>query len=311
MKVNLFDNNIPSYDKRISEHYGDLHFNVWQPLEGFRYEKNIIPKEDGILLVTDENLFNLQFQNIKCRHKFGLLVEPRSIKPHVYETLKNNYKKLTFYKKIFTHSQELIDISELFELVPFLAGSWILKEDFRIYKKTKNISIVASEKCNTIGHKLRHDIVANFKNDLDAFGPGYIDLKKDYVDITAPCNLKECYDHITGNLFRAFKDYRYNFAVHSIRYKNYFDEKLLNCFFTGTVPILYGATNIAELFDKRGIIEITDLQDVDKVIKGCNDEDYNNRLPYIIKNYELAFKYISFDNYVFNLMKTYLPNNKV
>ena len=42
----LFDNNIPRYDKRISEHYGDLHFNVWQPLEGFRYEKNIIPKDN-------------------------------------------------------------------------------------------------------------------------------------------------------------------------------------------------------------------------------------------------------------------------
>lgn len=305
MKINLFDNNIPKYDERISNHYGELHFNVWQHLQGFVYEKNIIPPDDGILLVTDESLFNLQFQHIKCKNKFGLLLEPQSIKPHVYEVLKNNADKLTFYTKIFTHSQELIDSSELFELVPFLAGSWILKEDIAIYEKTKNISIVASEKQNTPGHALRHSIIAKFNNKMDAFGPNYIDLKKDYINIV-PTNLKQSYDMITGNLFRAFKDYRYNFAIHSIKYKNYFDEKLLNCFFTGTVPILYGASNIGDFFDKRGIIEFDNINEVDNIIKNCNESDYTSRLPYIKSNYNKALEYISFDNYVFNLIKKYL-----
>jgi hypothetical protein len=305
MKISLFDNNIPDYSAAAIKAFDGIRFNQWQLLNGFTYERDTLPSdENSIMLVTDESLFNLNFERVNCKNKFGLLLEPKSIKPHVYETLKVNANQLRFYKKIFTHSQELLDTSDLFELMPFLAGSWILKDDISIYKKTKNISLVANNRHIGLGHHLRHQIAAKYKHKIDTYGPAYTDLLKDYAN-TTPTNLRQMYNLHTGNLFRAFKEYRYNFAIHSIKYKNYFDEKLLNCFFTGTVPILYGASNVGDFFDKRGIIEFDNIDDVDDIIKNCSEADYTNRLPYIKNNYNKAFEYISFDNYVFNLIKKY------
>ena len=132
---------------------------------------------------------------------------------------------------------------------------------------------------------------------MDCYGPWYTDLKKDYVDEPTD-TLRGKWLKGTGNILRAFKDYRYAMVIHSIRCKNYFDEKLLNCFFTGTVPIVWSPTNVGEFFDIDGCLEFSNLEDLGEVLDKLSLEDYDSRRQAIKNNFDIAQKYISFDKYL-------------
>ena len=111
---------------------------------------------------------------------------------------------------------------------PF-GGCWILPEDRKIYPKKKLISIIASEKRETEGHKLRHEIIDAIRKDpvvskyVDVFGRGY-----------NPVDYK----------LEALKDYRFSIVIENEKTPFWFTEKLIDCFMTGTVPIYWGITPI-------------------------------------------------------------------
>ena len=131
---------------------------------------------------NDSSFSNLCFVTESCFHeingirelnKIALLIEPISIDSTHYSMARNPefQKKFDF---ILTHNQQLIDTNpEKFIFYPFM-GCWIKLEDRKVYEKTKDLSIVASDKRMTLGHKLRHEVIAKYKNKIDGlFGNGY------------------------------------------------------------------------------------------------------------------------------------------
>ena len=65
---------------------------------------------------------------------------------------------------------------------------------------------------------------------------------------------------------------------------NYYTEKITDCFATGTVPIYWGATNIGDYFDERGIIVLDEDFDINKLTY----ELYEEMLPYVGNNYAIV-----------------------
>ena len=59
----------------------------------------------------------------------------------------------------------------------------------------------------------------------------------------------------------------FNIAIENSREKNYFTEKIIDCFRSFTVPIYWGCENISEHFDDRGIIFINDIEEVQSTIE--------------------------------------------
>jgi len=65
---------------------------------------------------------------------------------------------------------------------------------------------------------------------------------------------------------------------------NYYTEKITDCFATGTVPIYWGATNIGDYFDERGIIKLDDSFDPSKLTFDL----YEEMLPHVGNNYAIV-----------------------
>jgi hypothetical protein len=247
-------------------------FQVSQHIEWVRNE---LPMKGEILFLTDNMLPNYKnYDGIKI----GMLMEPRAINPSIYEWVKMNH--YNFYK-IFTYDKELIESCNNVEFYPH-CGCWIKNEDQKIYEKNSLVSIVASSKSQTGGHRLRHDIISlaqknNIK--LDVFGRGYnpVDYKLEALD-----------------------KYAFSIVIENSKVDYYFTEKLMDSFITGTVPIYWGCPSIGDFFNLDGMII---FDNVDTLLIKLNDlslEKYQAMLPAIHDNFNRAKKYLIAEDWLYN-----------
>lgn len=292
MKIFLFDKESPEVNNW---------FNIWQPQEDIIYDRSGNCTKEDIALFTDQFIPDPTISNIDAKIKAAVFIEPRCIKPHLYNFVENNPDVLDKFDVVLTHDDKILNSFRNARLLPLLGGSYILEEDHKIYKKNKDISIVASKKRFAIGHVLRHEIINAFRG-LDAYGPDYIDLYKDYKDIE-PKTLRDRYNKETGNLLRVFRDYRYSVVVENMQHDRYFTEKIINCFVTGTIPIYWGARRIGDFFDERGILVIEPtFESISIALKQATREFYENNFQYVEENFERAKEYLSLDKKIIEIV---------
>jgi hypothetical protein len=206
-------------------------------------------------------------------YKILFLAEPLAILPTVSEgALKNAYK----FDKIYTFTQSILEkypTAELFEW----GSSWLDFKDLKIAKKN-NVSFVTSNKSQSVGHKLRLQI-----NDM---------LKR--VDVS---NGLQYYSHLSPPFHHRRNDFfessKFHIAVENSKQRNYFTEKIIDCFASKTVPIYYGCPNISDWFSMDGIITFNDIEELEMIIKRLDSDCYDNRREAIEHNYEVAKKFHS------------------
>lgn len=79
----------------------------------------------------------------------------------------------------------------------------------------------------------------------------------------------------------------------------FFTEKIICAFANQTIPIYLGASKIDKFFNPDGIIKITTKTNIPKLVKQLTEEEYQNRLPAIMENYEKAKNYINPWDYMY------------
>jgi hypothetical protein len=231
---------------------------------------NVDPNDD-IVFYTDKNLNTIDLhKNFKFK-KYGWLIESPLVTNSSYDWIKNNYNK---FDNIFTHNKKLLNLSDKFKFSP-TGGCWIYKKDHNIYNKSKNISIIASNKNYLEGHKLRHIIINKYKN-IDIYGRSYNPIE---------------------NKLEGLKDYRFSFVIENTKIDYYFTEKLIDCFVTGTIPIYWGCPSINKFFNEKGMIIINDINNID--INILNEKTYKNMLPYILENFKISNEYLMSEDYIY------------
>lgn len=120
--------------------------------------------------------------------------------------------------------------------------------------KDKLISVVASSKDNSQGHRNRLMFVsalnAHFGDTIDIFGRGINEIE-DKWDALAP--------------------YRYHVAIENCAAPNYWTEKLSDAYLAGCHPIYYGCPNIGDYFNPRSLtqIDIADPGGAIRMIEAC------------------------------------------
>ena len=173
--------------------------------------------------------------------KFIWLLESREIIPDQYKFIEDNYDFVASrVDGIFTADQRLT--TEAGPDGKFLyclsnAAPWVM--DRAVYKKSKLVSMIASNKGYTEGHRRRLRVVQAF---VDKFGQD--DLYGWGLTHELPLTEKS----------RGLKDYMFSFACENANYPTYFTEKLTDCFACGTIPVYYGTAGVAQYFNPDGII---------------------------------------------------------
>jgi hypothetical protein len=256
------------HDRMFSHANSSSWYNIPEKFDWVRkYDENHLIFTDFSLQYVD------QFNNQK---KIAWLLESPSITKSAYEFIKQNHNK---FDKIFTFDKELLNISNKFIMLP-IGGCWINETDRIIHEKTKNISMIASNKRSTTGHILRHEIIDSFKN-FDLYGT------------TNPIEKK-----ITG-----LRDYRFSIVVENCKSDYYFTEKLIDCFVTGTIPIYWGCPSIFYFFNDEGILSFNSLDELENILNNATEEFYLSKLDAIKENFELSFKYLIADNEIYKQLK--------
>jgi hypothetical protein len=237
-----------------------------------------------ICFFTDGPIKHNLVSTSKSKTNIAWICEPLSIN---YETFNAAYQNFDKYDYILTHNLELINLNpQKCSYYPF-GGCWINPSDRQIHQKNKNISIIASEKNWTTGHRMRHSVIQNFKDNLDLIcGRGY-----------SPIDSK----------LTALKDFRYSFIIENDNNDMYFSEKLVDCLITGTIPIFWGS-DISKIFDMNGIIKFSSLEELKDIIKNCNEDFYNFKIESIKNNFEIAKQFICpedwiYDNFLSKILK--------
>lgn len=235
-------------------------------------------KEHPVKFFTDRVLEKSRGDSSKI--KIAWLIEPPEVEPMPYELIKN-IKTSKYFDFILTHNQNLIDYMPNCIYYPF-GGTWIDERNWKIHKKQKNVSIIASNKRTTKGHKLRHSIISRYNESIESIlGLGYKPI-----------------DHKLDGL----RDYRYSIVVENSRCNYYFTEKIIDCFLTGTVPIYWGCPGIGEFFNIEGIITFNDIDDLNSILSNLGTEDYSKRFNAVKENMEIAKKYSIAEDYIGNFV---------
>ena len=230
--------------------------------------------------------------------RYGVFWESEVIVPDDYGLFDRHPGLEQDFDLIFTYSAKLLDKLPNARFVPFAAGLWVgeacgdVLSENAWARKSKNVSMLSSNKVMCDIHKLRLDLALKCKKEGWADTFGNFDGGP-YVD----------------KLSRTLDDYRYSIILENDIKPFYFSERFTSCLAAMTVPIYLGASEIDRFFNPDGIIKITveDFDNIEEILAQCSERDYEERLPAIKDNYERAMRYVN----VFDMMyEDYLAPGK-
>lgn len=186
-----------------------------------------------------------------------LFMEPRAIHGHHMRLLRVTHRR---FHRVLTGDDQLLRRIPNGIFFP-MGGTWVPHwQDVDLTKRAM-CSLIASAKRSQPGHRLRHAVVDWARAtgaDLDVMGMGYRPVA-DKADALAP--------------------YRYSVVIENVRERNYFSEKLVDAFLCGTVPIYWGAPNIADFFDPAAMVICEGLEDMKYALSTLSEADFARRLP--------------------------------
>lgn len=233
------------------------------------------------IFYTDGYIVSNKVTSYSTHNNIAWAIESKSLDNQIYKSVIKNCHS---YDYILTHDlttlKELQNENYNSALWCPAAGCWIEYCDRSVYSKTKNLSIIASEKRNTYGHKLRHDIIEKSRTLFDGiYGRAYQPVK---------------------NKITALKDYRFSVTIENENSEDAFTEKLIDCFVTGTIPIYYGTPNIGKYFNIDSILTINNIDDFDKITHYICEDYYQSKITAIYDNFERAKNYVNSEDWIYN-----------
>lgn len=227
-------------------------------------------KEGTVNFYVDNNVYFLQ--NKVDEHGIALLVEPRAIIPGTYTWIEQYY---SHFRYVFTFDEELLNTLPNAKLLIY--GQ--ITAEFPDVPKTKNVSMICSDKLMCQGHYNRRDVARELQHidGVDVFGK--FDGGR-YADDA---------DFLSG--------YRFHVAMENYYEGFYFTEKICNCFASKIVPIYMGCPHIADFFNKDGIIIANSPNEIPFIVVEILKypvKEYNKRKDAIEDNFNRVQKYRSY-----------------
>ena len=226
-----------------------------------------LTEEDHLVFEVRSRTFSMNREGLRCRVSVAV-AEPPEIHARYYRWLRWLGGR---YHRVLTHNNDLLRSLPNARFYPhggcYLSG---VPSDFPA--KTGRVALIASSKRYAVGHKLRHRIAEWSKTaspDLQLFGRGLRTLER-----------KE-----EGHL-----PFRFSVVIENSREPGYFTEKIVDSFLCRSVPIYWGAPDIAHFFDVRGMILCHTEEELRAAIVAADEGAFAAREPYLEENRRRALE---------------------
>lgn len=254
----------------------------------FSYVYRQLQGEFDITLIQDTDC--IKYINGEFGKLPGIVIADIHEPPHlfdqklVYSLVEEHADKFDY---IFTYSDKLLQLPNAvfrnggYECVlnknihalehPLLADETL----FQLYDKPNptNISCITSNKTFTELHVFRNNCVQFIQKHalpVDVYGVGYNYIKQKLDGL---------------------KDYKYSIAIENGIFENYFTEKILDCFLTGTIPIYKGCPNLHKFFNMDGVLRFDTIEQLKEIIDNIGSGKYNVSQEILRDNYNRALQY--------------------
>lgn len=188
-----------------------------------------------------------------------MVVEPKALHSRHLRRLLWSHRK---FHRVLSAQEDFLDRIPNGIFLPF-GTTWVPEWQDLDTTKRANISLVASQKRDLDGHKLRHEIAEwSIQSGMDValIGRGY-----------------KPFSHKSEGL----APYRFSIVIENVREKNYFTEKLIDAVLCETVPIYWGCPNIDKFLDTSGMIICESADDLKMAIRNADASIYEKYLPSI------------------------------
>ena len=252
------------------------------------------PKKSSYILIADEySMSNLPFFFPRSRRVSLLKENPSHTRTFDTAILRKRYDL------VLTHREDLIQSGPPFYRVDF-SSNWTIRDPISLnnIRKTKLASFIGSiNHPRKGGHAFRQDVAKILlkRDDIECFGKGIKTIEYKTEGLVSYC---------------------FSVAMENSRENFYYTEKIIDCFFTDTVPIYWGCPGIDGIFDDRGILTFESIAELILILDGLTLEKYWEMLPYVRANklrcIDLGLD--SFNNYLLRCAKAVeahlpYPNN--
>lgn len=248
---------------------------------------------NDIVIYTNNSMLNV---HPHAKINIGFICESYEHHQQWYKWIEENHH---YFDLVLTWNKYLLELNPNKFKLQLYGTSWINKQHRNIHIKNKLCSIIASNKKQTTGHKLRHSIIdyliINNYNNVDFYGAKFNNLP--YMN-TKGYTEEHSGQHISNKKINALKDYMFSICILPSKIDYEFDEKLIDCFLTGTVPIFWGCPSIHKFFNIKGILVFNTLEECINILNSINAQKYNDMLPYIKDNFKIANE--KYTNFKFN-----------
>ena len=263
----------------------------------FVYTYDSTDKHYDVLLLRDEAA--IDFVNGKIANPLNKKVVVELYEPghlmfgefnKVHDCVYNNHAK---FDRILTYDKKILELSNAVftnggaEVVlnkrvgDRIHGTFADDSLMKVYEdKTKLISVISSNKIMSEGHAFRLRTLQHLNKHTNT----HVDY---YGQTMHSLYLRDVLKDIDGKI-DGLKDYMFSIAIENGVCENYFTEKILDCFLTGTIPIYHGCPNIGDFFDTRGIIIFDTQEELVNIVDSLTEKDYNDRKEFLQINFEKA-----------------------
>ena len=239
---------------------------------------NHVPEEGEDYIECFDDIYVKKVKVVNPEKTIALIHEPRPLQPGVYEYIEEHYMD---FKYVFTHDSKLLATLPNAKLVMW-AKVWNC--DFHDDEKDFEhpISMVASWKEQAPVRIERKKLAYKMRKIIDTYGTfdGGEWVRPDEV----------------------YAKYPFSVVIENHIDDWWITEKICNCFACNTIPIYWGGSKAAEIFNPDGIIFANGVEEIKEKVNyllGHAREEYEKRKEAIADNRERVKQFDGFENWFF------------
>ena len=238
-------------------------------------------------------------EEVPAIYDHAKLCDPNTF--HPYEWLAKNHHHFDYVMSTYRYLESIVG-SNKYRWICFHIGG-IPYDQFGMYEKERLVSIIASHKTWTNGHKMRHEIVRKFRKYIDVYGKGYNTLIDEY-------SLDPVTKEVGMGKIIGLAPYCYSIIVPNTNIDDFFSEQLTDAMAVGTIPVFCGTKNVVNYFDPNGIIQFNSVDELGEILPTLTKELYQSKIEAVMKNLETAKTYKTTVDWLYDHKKDFLENLK-